>query len=221
VRILHGLSCVAEEAAVTALIGANGAGKTTLMRTLCGLLPPSAGRILFQEEDITHWPAHRRVDAGLVLVPEGRLVFSDLSVEDNLRLGAITPKARSRWRSRRDEMFALFPRLGERHAQAASTLSGGEQQMLAIARGLMARPRMLLLDEPTLGLAPVACRQVFDLLSRINADGLTIVLAEQDVRAALSLARSAYVIEHGAVALSGPAGELSEDQRVRRAYIGL
>jgi branched-chain amino acid transport system ATP-binding protein len=221
VRILHGLSCVAEEGAVTALIGANGAGKTTLMRALCGLLPVSAGRILFQEEDITEWPAHRRVDAGLVLVPEGRLVFGDLCVEDNLRLGAITPKARGKWRLRRDEMFDLFPRLRERRTQAASTLSGGEQQMLAIARGLMAHPRMLLLDEPTLGLAPVACKQVFDLLPRINANGLSIVLAEQDVRAALSLARTAYVVENGVIALSGLAGELSRDERVRRAYMGL
>ena len=221
VRILHGLSCVAEEGAVTALIGANGAGKTTLMRALCGLLPVSEGRIVFQDEDITQWPPHRRVDAGLVLVPEGRLVFGDLSVEDNLRLGAITPKARGKWRPRRDEMFDLFPRLRERRTQAASTLSGGEQQMLAIARGLMAHPRMLLLDEPTLGLAPVACKQVFDLLPTINAEGLSIVLAEQDVRAALSLARSAYVVENGTVALSGLAGELSADERVRRAYMGL
>ena len=151
VQILHGLSLEAEAAAVTALLGANGAGKTTLMRTLCGLLPVRGGQILFQGEDVAEWPGHRRVEAGLVLVPEGRLVFADLAVEDNLHLGAITPKARHQWRSRRDEMYDLFPRLRRRRGQAAGTLSGGEQQMLAIARGLMARPRLLLLDEPTLG----------------------------------------------------------------------
>jgi branched-chain amino acid transport system ATP-binding protein len=221
VRILHGLSCVADAGTITALIGANGAGKTTLMRALCGLLPATSGSIIFQGEDITDWPAHRRVDAGLVLVPEGRLVFGNLSVEDNLRLGAITPRVRSSWRARRDEMFDLFPRLRERRRQAASTLSGGEQQMLAIARGLMAHPRMLLLDEPTLGLAPVACKQVFDLLTEINAQGLSILLAEQDVRATLSRAGSAYVVENGSVALSGRARDLERDERVRRAYMGL
>ena len=207
--------------ALTALIGANGAGKTTLMRTLCGLLPVASGRILLEGTDITNWPAHRRVEAGLVLVPEGRLLFGDLSVEHNLRLGAITPKARGRWRARRDQMFDLFPRLRERRAQAAATLSGGEQQMLAIARGLMAYPRLLLLDEPSLGLAPVVCRQLFDLLAQLNGDGLTMLLAEQDVRAALALARVAHVVENGVVALSGQALALQEHSGVRQAYMGL
>jgi branched-chain amino acid transport system ATP-binding protein len=212
---------VADAGTITALIGANGAGKTTLMRALCGLLPATSGSIIFQGEDITDWPAHRRVDAGLVLVPEGRLVFGNLSVEDNLRLGAITPRARTKWRARRDEMFDLFPRLRERRRQAASTLSGGEQQMLAIARGLMAHPRMLLLDEPTLGLAPVACKQVFDLLPEMNAQGLSILLAEQDVRTTLSRAGSAYVVENGTVVLGGSARDLCQDERVTRAYMGL
>ena len=221
VQILHGLSVTAQNGVVTALLGANGAGKTTLMRALCGLLPARTGRIVFQGEDVTAWPAHRRVEAGLVLVPEGRLVFSDLSVEDNLHLGAITPKARNRWRARRDEMYDLFPRLLERRTQAAGTLSGGEQQMLAIARGLMAQPRLLLLDEPTLGLAPVACRQVFDLLGTLNAGGLAVLLAEQDVRASLALAQQAYVVENGTVALRGPAHALREDSRIKQAYLGL
>jgi|SRR5690242_3227855 len=221
VRILHGLSLAAHAGEATALLGANGAGKTTLMRALCGLLQAREGRLFFLGDDITSWPAHRRVDAGLVLVPEGRLVFGDLSIEDNLRLGAITPKARARWRARRDEMYALFPRLLERRAQAASTLSGGEQQMLAIARGLMACPRLLLLDEPTLGLAPLACRQLFDLLGTLHANGLAILLAEQDVRASLALAQRAYVVENGTIVLSGAAAELSEDPRIKQAYLGL
>jgi len=221
VQILHGLSLDAEDAAVTALLGANGAGKTTLMRTLCGLLPVRGGRILFRGEDVAEWPAHRRVEAGLALVPEGRLVFADLAVEDNLQLGAITPKARHQWHSRRDEMYDLFPRLRERRGQAAGTLSGGEQQMLAIARGLMARPRLLLLDEPTLGLAPVACRELFELLARINRDGLAVLLSEQDVRASLAIAQRAYVVENGKVAISGAASDLNADPRIEQAYMGL
>jgi branched-chain amino acid transport system ATP-binding protein len=221
VQILHGLSLEAPDAAITALLGANGSGKTTLMRTLCGLLPVWGGKIFFQDEDITAWPAHRRVEAGLVLVPEGRLVFGDLSVEDNLHLGAITPKARVQWRARRDEMFDLFPRLLERRSQSAITLSGGEQQMLAIARGLMAHPRLLLLDEPTLGLAPIACRQVFALLGKLNTGALAVLLSEQDVRSSLALAREAYVVENGSVALSGPASALQEDSRIKQAYLGL
>jgi branched-chain amino acid transport system ATP-binding protein len=221
VQILHGLSIEAHDNAITALLGANGAGKTTLMRALCGLLPVRGGRIVFRGDDISAWPAHRRVEAGLVLVPEGRLVFGDLSVADNLRLGAITPKARVRWRTRRDEMYDLFPRLLERSSQVASTLSGGEQQMLAIARGLMARPHLLLLDEPTLGLAPVACRQVFELLARLNAGGLAILLSEQDVRSSLALAQQAYVVENGSIALRGLASALQEDTRIKQAYLGL
>jgi branched-chain amino acid transport system ATP-binding protein len=221
VQILHGLSLDAGEAAITALLGANGSGKTTLMRTLCGLLPVRGGKILFQDEDITLWTAHRRVEAGLVLVPEGRLVFGDLSVEDNLHLGAITPKARAQWRARRDEMFDLYPRLLERRSQLANTLSGGEQQMLAIARGLMAHPRLLLLDEPTLGLAPIACKEVFELLTRLNAGALAVLLSEQDVRSSLALAQQAYVVENGSVALSGPASALQQDSRIKQAYLGL
>ncbi|MBM3393124.1 MAG: ABC transporter ATP-binding protein [Betaproteobacteria bacterium] len=221
VRILHGLSLSAAKGEPCALVGANGAGKTTLMRTLCGLLPVASGRIRFAGEDITHWPSHRRVEAGLVLVPEGRLVFADLSVDDNLRLGAITPHARTRYRDRRDQMFALFPRLLERRRQAAGTLSGGEQQLLAMARGLMAHPRMLLLDEPTLGLAPVMCRQIFELIPKLVADGLSVLLAEQDVKASLSLATQAYVLENGRIALSGAAETLRGDERVRHAYMGM
>lgn len=221
IRILHGLSLQAPAAGLTALVGANGAGKTTLMRALCGLIPVSAGRIRFEGDDITQWPAHRRVEAGLVLVPEGRLVFAELSIEDNLRLGAITPSARSRYRQRRDEMYELFPILLERRRQRAGTLSGGEQQMLAIARGLMSHPRLLLLDEPTLGLAPVMCKQVFELLPRLTAMGLSILLSEQDVRASLQLAQQAYVVENGVIAVQGDAHSLRDDARIRLAYMGL
>jgi branched-chain amino acid transport system ATP-binding protein len=220
-RIVQDVSLAASPGAVTALLGANGAGKTTLMRTLCGLLPLAAGSIYFNGEDIGRWPSDRRVAAGLVLVPEGRMVFANLSVEDNLRLGAITPRARLRWRARRDEMYDLFSRLKERRAQAAGTLSGGEQQMLAIARGLMSHPKLLLLDEPTLGLAPIMCTQVFALLRQLNDDGLSMLLAEQDVHTTLAFAATAYVMENGRISASGPAAQLREDVHIKQAYMGL
>jgi len=221
VRILHGVSLAAGRGTVTALVGANGAGKTTLMRTLAGLLPAAGGSIRFSGAEVTPDSAAARVERGIVLVPEGRLVFPTLSVEENLRLGAIAARARAAWRARRDEMYALFPRLRERARQAAGSLSGGEQQMLAIARGLMSRPELVLLDEPTLGLAPAMVRVVFDTIERLRALGLTVLLAEQDVERALAAADAAYVIEHGRIAVAGRGAELAADPRVRRAYFGL
>jgi branched-chain amino acid transport system ATP-binding protein len=221
VRILRSLGLTAEAGQVTALIGGNGAGKTTIMRAIAGLLPLAGGRILFDGKDVSAWPANRRVEAGLVLVPEGRLVFPTMSVEENLRLGAIAPHARAGSASRREEMYAMFPRLKERRSQRAGTLSGGEQQMLAIARGLMAQPKLLLLDEPSLGLAPVVAKEIFATIETLRAAGMTILIAEQDVRRTLSLADQAYVVENGAVALSGPGAVLMEDERVREAYLGI
>lgn len=221
VQVLRDLSIAAQDQTVTALIGANGAGKTTLMRAIAGLLPLRAGRIRFNGEDVSQWPSSRRVEAGLVLVPEGRLVFNNLSVAENLRLGAITPRARGRWRARQDEMFELFPILRERQTQAAGTLSGGEQQMLAIARALMASPRLLLLDEPTLGLAPAICKQVFTLLRTLNDGGLAVLLSEQDVYSSLTLARQAYVMENGRIVAAGAGATLREDPRIKTAYLGL
>lgn len=221
VGIVQNLSLKADAGAVTALIGGNGAGKTTLMLMLAGLLPATGGRLMFDGTDITSRPSHERVDAGMVLVPEGRRVFPTLSVEENLRLGAIAPRARRSWRSKLDEMYALFPRLQERRTQSAGTLSGGEQQMLAIARGLMSRPKLLLLDEPTLGLAPIMALFVFDTIRRLNSDGLTILIAEQDTRHVLKAANYGYVVENGRIAMSGTGEELMANPQVREAYLGL
>jgi branched-chain amino acid transport system ATP-binding protein len=206
---------------VTALIGANGAGKTTLMKTLAGLLPVRSGQVRFLGEDITQAACNRRVSSGLVLVPEGRMVFPSLSVRENLRLGGINPRARRDWSSSLERVYHLFPRLQEREGQAASTLSGGEQQMLAIGRGLMAQPTMMLLDEPTLGLSPLMSHEIFQLVRRLAADGLTLLLAEQDVQRSLDAAQEAYVIENGRVAAQGPAAAIGGDPRIRQAYLGL
>ncbi len=221
VRILRGLDIAVGAGGVTALIGGNGAGKTTIMRLIAGALPVQAGRLRFAGEDITDWPAHRRVDAGLALVPEGRLVFPSMTVEENLRLGAIAHRARPDTRRRRDEIYDLFPRLRERRDQAAGTMSGGEQQMLAIGRGLMSDPRLLLLDEPTLGLAPAIAKDVFAIVENLRRRGLTVLIAEQDVRRTLNLADTAYVVENGRVVLSGAGDALIRDERVREAYLGL
>ncbi|MEX0807839.1 MAG: ABC transporter ATP-binding protein [Dongiaceae bacterium] len=219
VTILRALSIAVPEGTITALVGANGAGKTTLMRVIAGLLAPGAGIIRFAGADLTGAPTHRRVASGLSLVPEGRQVFPYLSVAENLRLGA--------WAARADEaatarhVYDLFPRLDERRAQAAGSLSGGEQQMLAVGRGLMAKPRLLLLDEPTLGLAPQMARMIFDTVRRLRDDGMTILIAEQDVRTTLAIADGAYVIENGRIKKEGAAALLRDDPEIRSAYLGL
>jgi branched-chain amino acid transport system ATP-binding protein len=220
-QVLHGLSLQVRTGTITALLGANGAGKTTLMRTLAGLLPLSSGELRFERAAFTHREAHERVESGLVLVPEGRWVFPSLTVEDNLRLGGITPRARSSWKQTLEQVYALFPVLPQRRKQAAGTLSGGEQQMLAIGRGLMSRPRLMLLDEPSLGLAPVMAAQIFDLMRSLVATGLTLMLAEQDVNRTLAVADYAYVIENGRVATEGDARGLAEDPLIKQAYLGL
>jgi branched-chain amino acid transport system ATP-binding protein len=220
-RILHGLSLQVHAGGATALLGANGAGKTTLMKTLAGLLPASSGRIRWRGDDITDTPANVRVREGLVLVPEGRMVFPGLSVRENLRLGAVNSRARPRWRSGLDRIYALFPKLRERDAQLAVTLSGGEQQMLAIGRGLMAEPTLMLLDEPSLGLAPVMALQMFELVRTLAAQSVTVLLAEQDVQRTLEVAHYGYVVENGRVALRGSAADLAGDAKIRRAYLGL
>ena len=221
VTILRDLSLTVPEGSITALIGANGAGKTTLMRVIAGLVVPGAGAIRFNGTDITGSPPHRRVAAGLALVPEGRQVFPYLSVADNLRLGAWVPPARADETASAARVYALFPRLDERRAQAAGSLSGGEQQMLAVGRGMMAKPRLLLLDEPTLGLAPQMARTIFDTLLRLRSDGMTILIAEQDVRTTLAIADHAYVIENGRIKMDGAAAELRDDPEIRSAYLGL
>jgi branched-chain amino acid transport system ATP-binding protein len=221
IRIVHGVSLAVAKGCITALLGANGAGKTTLMRSIAGLLPLTAGRILVGGTDVSLYSTNERVERGIVLVPEGRLVFPGLSVAENLRLGAITRRGGRGYSARLAEMYALFPRLAERSRQAAGTLSGGEQQMLAIARGLMARPDLLLLDEPTLGLAPAMCAMIYRTIAELAARGFTILMAEQNVPQALALATTAHVMENGRVVLSGSAEALAQDPRVRAVYMGI
>lgn len=220
-EILHGISLQVPQGQVTALLGANGAGKTTLMKVLAGLLPVHSGGLELDGQSLASEASHRRVGSGMVLVPEGRMVFPSLTVRENLRLGGITPRVRARWKTNMERVYDIFPKLKQREAQAASTLSGGEQQMLAIGRGLMSEPRLMLLDEPTLGLAPLVCVQIFELIARLRREGLTLLLAEQDVRRTLNVADQAYVIENGRVAAHGPSNELANDPRIRAAYLGL
>ena len=221
IEIVHGLGLAAAAGEVTALVGANGAGKTTLMRALAGVLPLAGGTLRFAGRDIARARAHARVEAGIVLVPEGRLIFPHMSVAENLRIGAINPRARRETARTADEVYALFPRLAERRRQPGGTLSGGEQQMLALGRGLMAKPRLLLLDEPTLGLAPIMAKVIFATIERLRESGLAILIAEQDVGQTLAIADRAYVIENGRLALSGAGAALLGDARVKAAYLGL
>ena len=204
-----------------ALIGANGAGKTTTLRAISGLLPLRAGRILFEGRSLAGLDSGQIVALGLAHVPEGRQLFSSLTVRENLEMGARTRAARAARQGSLAEVFALFPRLAERERQVAGTLSGGEQQMLAIGRGLMARPRLLLLDEPSLGLAPLAVRSILQIVETVNRLGTTILLVEQNVRRALGLCHRGYVVENGAVALAGSREELLRSDHVRQAYLGV
>ncbi len=205
---------------IVVLIGPNGAGKSTLMRAVAGLQPPFSGRILLDGAPIHHLPAHRIVEKGIVLVPEGRRLFGGMTVQENLLLGAYTAKARELHEETLQRVLQIFPILRERRDQAAGTLSGGQQQMLAIGRALMALPRLLLLDEPSLGLAPLVVRDIFKVLREINQDGVTVLLAEQNVQMALELAHHAYIMEQGRVAGAGTGQEMLEADHVRTAYLG-
>jgi len=204
-----------------ALIGANGAGKTTTLRAITGLLPLRAGRVLFEGRSLAGLGPREIVALGLAHVPEGRQLFPSLTVRENLEMGARTSAARAARRGSLDEVLALFPRLAERERQVAGTLSGGEQQMLAIGRGLMARPRLLLLDEPSLGLAPLAVRSILGIVETVNRRGTTVLLVEQNVGRALGLCHRGYVVENGAVALAGSREELLRSDHVRQAYLGM
>ena len=220
VHALKGVSVHAEAGEIVTLIGANGAGKSTLLRTISGLVPAKSGQVLFEGRDITRVPAHEIVALGVSQSPEGRMVFANLSVEDNLELGAYRRKDRAEIRVDRDAMYQLFPRLLERRKQLSGTLSGGEQQMLAIARALMSRPRVLLLDEPSLGIAPLLVRDIFKNIVEINRRGVTVLLVEQNAHMALSIARRGYVLETGAVVLEDLAANLAANDEVRAAYLG-
>jgi len=220
VHALKGVSVKAETGEIVTLIGANGAGKSTLLRTISGLVPPKAGKILFEGRDITRMPAHEIVGLGISQSPEGRMVFANLTVADNLDLGAYRRKDRPGIAADRERVFQLFPRLLERKKQSAGTLSGGEQQMLAIGRALMSRPRLLLLDEPSLGLAPLLVREIFRTIREINQRGVTVLLVEQNAHMALTVARRGYVLETGRVVLEDRAETLLANAQVKDAYLG-
>ena len=220
IEVLHGISLEVRTGEVVTLVGSNGAGKSTLLRAISGVQPVSSGSIMFDEQAIGKWRPHVRVARGIAQVPEGRQIFTPLTVDENLRLGGIT---------RRDdgvsadlaEMYAMFPALDEFRNKTAGTLSGGQQQMLAIGRALMARPKLLLLDEPSMGLAPVLVEQIFTTIGMLKARGLTILLVEQNANAALAIADRGYVIETGRIVTTGTGKELLSDERVRNAYLGL
>ena len=220
-EVLHGLSLQADKGSVITVIGPNGAGKSTLLGSLMGLLP-SQGRIEFDGQDIGALTLEERVMLGIALVPEKRELFGTMSVEDNLVLGGFRQMrmGNATWRQRLDEVYDLFPRLKERHAQEAGTLSGGERQMLAVGRALMSRPTLLMLDEPSLGLAPLIVKDIFAIIETLRQIGVTIVLVEQNARAALAVADQGYVLEMGEIGLSGPAAELAQDPRVIDTYLG-
>jgi branched-chain amino acid transport system ATP-binding protein len=220
-QALFGVSMNVNAGEAVAVIGANGAGKTTLLRVISGLLAPTAGAMTMEGVDLVALPSHKIIEAGIAHVPEGRRLFPRLSVEDNLRMGAYIPAARARFSERLDYVYSLFPRLKERHGQLAGTLSGGEQQMCAIARTLMSGPKLVLLDEPSMGLAPVIVAQVFDLVRRIRSEGYTVLIVEQNVAQVLKVADRAYLLEVGRIQASGSAAELSASDEVRKAYMGL
>jgi branched-chain amino acid transport system ATP-binding protein len=221
VAVLHGVSFLVADAAITALIGSNGAGKTTTMRTIAGLLPSVTGEIDFGGRNLTQSSPSERVEAGIALVPEGRLVFPEFTVAETLQIGAFCPRARAGAAERIDRMYALFPRLAERRRTQAGALSGGEQQMLAIARGLMSAPRLLLLDETSLGLAPVVVGQLFEAIVAIAKSGVAVCLVEQDVHLTLEIADYGYVLEHGVVTMQGRGADLLHSDRIRTIYLGL
>ena len=220
-QALDAVSLDIEEGAIVAIVGANGAGKTSLIRAIAGMHRPSRGRIVFRSTDIAGWPSHRVCNLGIGQVAEGRQIFPTLTVTENLDMGALLPRARGRREENRKRVLELFPVLAERAQQAAGTLSGGEQQMLAIGRCLMGAPELIMFDEPSLGLAPTVAHNVLRTIGDLNRDGLTCLVVEQNVALSLKLATRAYVLENGRVTLTGTGSELLADDRVRSAYLGL
>lgn len=218
---LQDVSITVQQGEPVTVLGANAAGKSTLLRAISGLIPISGGTIVFNGEAIERLPAHTRVEMGLIQVPEGRMLFPFLSVEDNLRLGAFTARARSRIRNSLERVYAMFPKLTERRTQMAGSLSGGEQQMVALGRGLMAQPRLLMLDEPSLGLAPLLVQEVMERIAAVSLEGITVLIVEQNVNQTLKFAHRGYVLENGRLVLAGSAAELRASDEVRRAYLGM
>ena len=220
IHAIKGVSLEVNEGEIVTLIGANGAGKSTILRTISGLLKPKTGSIQFEGQEIAGMPAHEIVKTGISQVPEGRRIFAEMSVLENLELGAFTRKDKDGIKADMELVFERFPRLKERIGQLAGTLSGGEQQMLAMGRALMSRPRLLLLDEPSMGLAPLLIKEIFAIIQDINKTGTTVLLVEQNANMALSIAHRAYVLETGRITLSGTAQELASSEEVRKAYLG-
>jgi len=221
VQVLWGTSLNVVAGRLTTIVGANGAGKTTTLRSITGTIRPTAGRVLFEGDDVTRLPAHRKAERGLVLVPEGRQLFGDMTVLENLEMGAYGTRARAHQDRNLERVCSYFPRIRERLHQKAGTLSGGEQQMVAVGRGLMAEPRVLMIDEMSLGLSPLLAQQLFQTLKELRGDGLTLLLVEQNVHLALALADYAYVLAEGQVHLEGPAREVASNDEIRKAYLGL
>lgn len=220
INALKGVSFSVEQGEIIALIGANGAGKTTTLHTISGLIPAKSGSVMFNGRELTKTPAHKIVSMGMAHVPEGRRVFAHLSVYENLTLGAYTRKDKNEINETLEHVYERFPRLKERRTQAAGTLSGGEQQMLAMGRALMSKPSIILMDEPSMGLSPLYVNEIFDIIGEINKSGTTVLLVEQNAKKALSIANRAYVLETGSVTLSGDAHELMDNDDVKKAYLG-
>jgi branched-chain amino acid transport system ATP-binding protein len=220
-QALAGVTLQVEQGGIAVIVGSNGAGKSSLIRAIAGIERPRAGSIRYKGVEIAGLPSHQVCEMGIGQVAEGRQIFPTMSVEENLQMGALLKRARARLKTTLRQAYAMFPRLEERRNQSAGTLSGGEQQMLAIGRALMGQPDLLMFDEPSLGLAPSVVQEMFQVIRRLNHDGLTVVLVEQNVAASLKLAREAYVLENGAVVLAGSGAELLADDRVRKAYLGL
>ena len=218
--VLNGVSLEVRPGSITCLLGSNGSGKTTLIRSILGLTPAHAGRIIFDGEDIGELPTHKVIAAGIACIPEGRKVFPKLTVEENLRLGAYREPSRVVTQQRIAEIYGIFPRLAERRLQLAGTMSGGEQAMVSIGRGLMRAPKLLLIDEPSLGLAPILVKENFHIIRRINASGITVFLVEQNVHQTLAISHFGYVLSKGRVVMSGAASELASRDEVREAYFG-
>lgn len=220
IQALKGISFHVNQGEVIALIGANGAGKTTTLQTLTGILSPKSGSIVFEGKDLTRTPAHKIVEMGMAHVPEGRRVFADMSVYENLLLGAYTRKDKAEIAESLASVYKRFPRLEERKGQRAGTLSGGEQQMLAMGRALMSKPRIILMDEPSMGLSPIFVNEIFDIIQQVSKTGTTVLLVEQNAKKALSIADRAYVLETGKIVLTGDAKELMDNESIKKAYLG-
>ncbi|MCC6612851.1 MAG: ABC transporter ATP-binding protein [Anaerolineae bacterium] len=221
VQILWGATLALEPGKITSLVGANGAGKTTMLRTVMGLVKPKGGTVTFEGKNVSQLSAHAKAEMGLVLVPEGRQLFSEMTVEENLEMGAAPKRAKARFDANFKRVYEIFPRLQERRRQKARTLSGGEQQMLAVARGIMAEPKVLMIDELSLGLAPVLVLDLFHTLQKLKSEGLTLLLVEQNVQMALAVSDYGYVLAHGKVDLHGPSRKLINDTHIRSAYLGM